>query len=93
MEYSQSYIKIQIVDSIPIITMEYEDIAIFKDLIFFLASPAGSDLALKTIEKNLLDNNKHEELEMIKGIYDYIKKDNSNIFKNDVEYIKPSCFK
>lgn len=93
MEYNNSYIKIQIVDSIPLITMEYEDIAIFKDLLFFLASPAGSELAIKTIEKNLLDNNKKEELETLNSICDYIKQDNSYISKSDVEYIRPSCFK
>lgn len=88
---SNGHIKIDISDSNPIISMEYSDLDVFKDLIFFISSPSGLNLFCKTIEKDLTLNNKIEELQILKAIIEYINPNNN--IEDDDNCINPSSFK
>jgi hypothetical protein len=95
MEYNDNYIKIEIMDSTPVITMEYDGLESFKDLIFFILSPAGLELFYNTIEKDLILNNKKDELKVLTSIVKLISEKN-NLINNTIdedEFISPSFFK
>jgi hypothetical protein len=87
---SNGYIKIDIEDSTPFITVEYEDLATFKDLMFFILSPSGMELFCQTIEKDLVENNKADELKILNAM---IKLINSQYDVVDDEFISPSSFR
>jgi len=87
---NNGYIKIDMEGSTPFITVEYEDLEIFKDLMFFILSPSGIELFCQTIEKDLLENNKTDELKILKAM---IKLINSQYDIIDDEFISPSSFR
>lgn len=86
-----NYIKIEIKDSLPHVSMEYDSLESFRDLIFIMLSPKGEELFLTTIEKDLIEKNKSDELEIMKLIQGMIKE---SLFKPENNYIiDPSSFK
>lgn len=86
-----NYIKIEIKDSLPYVSMEYDSLESFRDLIFTMLSPKGEELFLTTIEKDLIEKNKSDELEIMKLIQGIIKE---SLFKPENSYIiDPSSFK
>jgi hypothetical protein len=86
-----NYIKIEIKDSLPYVSMEYDSLESFRDLIFTMLSPKGEELFLTTIEKDLIEKNKSDELEIMKLIQGIIKE---SLFKPENNYIiDPSSFK
>lgn len=95
MEYNNNYIKIEIVDSTPVIMMEYDGLESFKDLIFFIMSPAGLELFYNTIEKDLILNNKKDELKVLTSLVKLISEKGNfiNNVTDEDEFISPSFFK
>jgi hypothetical protein len=93
----ENYIKIKFVGSTPFISIQYDSIESFQNLIFFLMSPTGTELFLKTIEKDLVEQNKSEELEIIKAFMYIISQDQDNALLNALDsnkpLIKPGSFK
>ena len=94
---SENYIKIEFNGSKPFISIQYDSIESFQNLIFFIMSPTGTDLFLKTIEKDLVRNNKTEELETIKAFMHIISQNQDDALLNALDsnkpLIKPSSFK
>lgn len=94
---SENYIKIEFDGSKPFISIQYDSIESFQNLIFFIMSPTGTDLFLKTIEKDLVRNNKTEELETIKAFMHIISQNQDDALLNALDsskpLIKPSSFK
>lgn len=89
---SNNHVNIEIIDSIPIISMEYSNLDSFQDLVFLLFSQAGSNLLSSTLEKELLLNNKLEELKILKIIAQFINED--DIYDEDSDqFLNPSSFK
>lgn len=96
MNESNNYIKIEIVKSVPRILMQYEDLESFKSLIFCILSDSGSNLILKTIESELVEQNKTKELEALKvflEIFNAGKNKEYMLLYNDFPILKPSSFK
>lgn len=95
MDYNNNYIKIEIVDSTPVIMMEYDGLESFKDLIFFIMSPAGLELFYNTIEKDLILNNKKDELKVLTSLVKLISEKGNfiNNVTDEDEFISPSFFK
>ena len=93
----ENYIKIEFDVSTPYISMKYDSIESFQNLIFFLMSPTGTELFLKTIEKDLVEKNKAEELESIKAFMHIISQNQDDVLLNALDsnkpLIKPSSFK
>jgi hypothetical protein len=93
----ENYIKIEFDGSTPYISMKYDSIESFQNLIFFLMSPTGTELFLKTIEKDLVEKNKAEELESIKAFMHIISQNQDDALLNALDsnkpLIKPSSFK
>ena len=91
------YIKIEIVDSLPVIKMEYEDVIAFQNLMFCLVSDSGFGLVYKSIEKQLLENNKKDELEVLSALISLVNKESQYLFSKDKpqnkNVINPSSFK
>lgn len=89
---SNNHVRIEIIDSIPIISMEYGNLDSFQDLVFLLFSQAGSNLLNSTLEQELLLNNKLEELKILKIIAQFINED--DIYDEDSDqFLNPSSFK
>lgn len=65
---NNSFLKIEIIDSELVVTFEYKDLEEFKDLMFFIMSQSGLNLIYYHIEKNLVANNKNQELNVINTI-------------------------
>jgi hypothetical protein len=89
---SKNYIKIEMDESLPYISMEYEDLDSFKDLVFFVMSKTGSDLFCKTIEHELLINNKHEELKILDFINAILQSDEILLNSEETNLMNPSSF-
>lgn len=93
----KNYLKIEFDGSTPFVSMEYDSIESFQNLVFFLISPTGTDLFLKTIEKQLVEAKKEEELETIKALMYIITKDKDDALlealDSNLPLIKPSAFK
>lgn len=93
----KNYLKIEFNESTPVVSMEYDSIESFQNLIFFLLSPTGTDLFIKTIEKQLVESKKEAELETIKTLTYILSKDSNDALLDalDASYplIKPSSFK
>ena len=93
----KNYLQIEFDGSKPFVSMEYDSIESFQNLIFFLISPTGTDLFLKTIEKQLIEANKEAELETIKALRYIISKDKEDALldalDSNLPLIKPSSFK
>ena len=81
----ENYIKIKFVGSTPFISIQYDSIESFQNLIFFLMSPTGTELFLKTIEKDLVEQNKSEELEIIKAFMYIISQNQDNALLNALD--------
>jgi len=92
-----NYIKIEFDQSKPFVSMEYDDMDSFQNLIFFLISPSGTELFLKTIEKDFVEKNKEEELEIIKALMFIVNQDKDDLILDSLSsnypLIKPSSFK
>lgn len=92
MSTNNSYIKIEIEDSIPIISIEYDSINSFQDLVFLLFSKSGSNLLSSTLEQELTLSNKDDEINILKAISTFIKS-NDDIDDENSNFINPSSFK
>lgn len=84
-----SYVKIEMKNDMPFVSMEYEDVDSFRDLMFCLLSSVGNYLCYSTISENLTINNKHQELEILEAIMDL---DDKNKDK-DSDFTSPSSFR
>lgn len=97
---SKNYIKIELENSVnsktfPLITMEYENIESFQNLIFFLLSDSGSMLFIKTIEQELIEKNRLNELEILRTFSEILitsKNKHLLIRQNECPVKKPSSF-
>lgn len=91
---SNNYIKIELINSNPYISMEYEDLESFKDLVFFMISQSGANLFCKTIEQELLLADKKEELKLLEFMYKILQtpEDELLISSNDSILMNPSSF-
>lgn len=97
---SQNYIKIELENSgnsktVPLITMKYESIESFQNLIFFLLSDSGSVLFTKTIEQELIEKNRLNELEILRAFSEILitsKNKHLLIRQNEHPVKKPSSF-
>ena len=87
-----NYIKIELVDSAPMIKMEYDSIQSFRDLVFFMLAPSSADLFAASIEKDLMERERIDEIEILKHMQNLIK--SSPILNNsrDGNFLKPSSF-
>lgn len=93
----KNYLKIELTDTLPVIEMNYDSIESFQSLMFCLISESGFNLVYKTIEKDLIANNKNDELEVLKLLIDLIA-ENQEIPKkkqhaDNFNLISPSSFK
>jgi len=91
-----NYVKIEIINSIPMVSMEYDDIENFKNLVFCLLSEKGSELFMATIRASLIENNASEELYILKEFASIIANQNNDdllITKDTAPLMKPSAFK
>jgi hypothetical protein len=88
---NNSFIKIEIIDSKPVVSFEYSSIEDFKDLMFFIMSESGLNLLYNSIEQNLISNDKNEEIDMLNMIISVL---NSSIDLNstDDDFIDPCSF-
>jgi hypothetical protein len=88
---NNSFIKIEIIDSKPVVSFEYSNIEDFKDLMFFIMSESGLNLLYNSIEQNLISNDKNEEIDMLNMIISVL---NSSIDLNstDDDFIDPCSF-
>ena len=90
---NNSYLKIEIIDSKPVVTFEYKDLEEFKDVMFFIMSESGLNLLYNTIEQDLIMKNKDQELEILNMIINtlntnYAESDSSD----DEDFISPYSF-
>lgn len=93
---SNNYIKIELSNSIPYISMEYDNLDSFKSLVFFMISEIGSSLFIKTIQSELVQENKSDELLILKEFAKIIAENKDEkliINRNDTPVINPSAFK
>jgi len=88
---SKNYLKIELTETLPIIEMNYDSIESFQSLMFCLISDSGFNLVYKTIEKDLIDNRKIDELEILKLLIDLATENKNNT--NNFNLINPSSFK
>lgn len=93
----KNYIKIEMINSKPNISIEYDSLESFQHLMFCLLSPHGFELVYKTIEKQLVENNKKEEIESLSILFELLNKDNEEnllqLNSKKVNLINPSSFK
>lgn len=91
-----NYVKIEIINSVPMVSMEYDDIESFKNLIFCMLSEKGTDLFTATVKASLLENNAVEELHILKEFATIIANQNNDdllIMKDNTPLMRPSSFK
>lgn len=89
-----NYIKIELIDSKPSVSMEYDSIDSFQRLMFCLISESGFGLVYKTIEKELITDNKMEEIEALGKLISLIKDDYTDLSDNkNKSLFNPSSFK
>lgn len=90
---NNSFLKIEIIDSKPVVTLEYKDLEEFKDIMFFVMSESGLNLLYNNIERDLITNNKDQELDIINMIIHTLNTDyaDSNPSDDD-DFISPCSF-
>lgn len=92
-----NYIKIELVDSLPVVELKYEDISSFQSLMFCLISESGFNLVYKTIENQLKKENKKEEMEILSMLVNLVDKEMQDLIASEVvknkSVISPSSFK
>ena len=90
---NNSFLKIEIIDSKPVVTLEYKDLEEFKDIMFFVMSESGLNLLYNNIEQDLIVNNKDQELDILNMIIHTLNTDyaDSNPSDND-DFISPFSF-
>lgn len=90
---NQGSITIDIIDSNPVISIDYSDLETFKDLMFFMLSESGYKLFVTTIQNQLSAENKTEELIILNFLLNYYEKDQSEQIEKEDYYMRPSSFK
>jgi len=94
MNNETNYIKIKLTDSYPVVSIEYEDLTRFQELMFCLISDRGSNLIYKTIESELIENNKKEEIEIIGKLLSILSVNTlDDLDKKKQSFTNPSSFK
>ena len=92
-----NYIKIELVDSLPIVELKYEDVQSFQSLMFCLISESGFNLVYKTIENQLKKENKKDEMEILSMLVSLVNKEVQDTITSEVaknkSVINPSSFK
>lgn len=89
-----NYIKIELIDSKPSVSMEYDSIDSFQRLMFCLISESGSGIIYKTIEKELINDNKMEEIESLGKLISLITEDYTDLSgSKKSNLLNPSSFK
>ena len=90
-----NYIKIELQDGLPYVSMEYDSLEAFRDLIFTAISPNGAELFVVTIENDLIRKNKSEELNILRMIKNTIDSQEINFKKDSTDnfVINPGSFK
>lgn len=90
---NNSFLKIEIIDSKPVVTLEYKDLEEFKDIMFFVMSESGLNLLYNNIEQDLIINNKDQELDILNMIIHTLNTDyvDSNPSDDD-DFISPCSF-
>lgn len=83
-------ITIDIIDSKPVISIEYSDLETFKNLIFFMLSESGYELFISTIQNQLSADNKAEELAILNFLLNYSGDRGEKI--QEEYYMYPSSF-
>ena len=83
-------ITIDIIDSKPVISIEYSDLETFKNLIFFMLSESGYELFISTIQNQLSADNKTEELAILNFLLNYSEDQGEKI--QEEYYMYPSSF-
>lgn len=94
MNKETNYIKIKLTDSYPVVSIEYEDLTHFQELMFCLISDRNSSLIYKTIELELIEKNKKEEIEIMSKLLNILSVnplDETDVKKQN--FINPSSFK
>jgi hypothetical protein len=90
---NNSFLKIEIIDSKPVVTFEYKDLEEFKDIMFFILSDSGLNLLYNSIEQDLILNNKDKELDILTMIIDTLNVDNADSDPSDEDdFITPFSF-
>lgn len=94
---SKNFLKIEMINSKPIISLEYDSLESFQHLMFCLLSPQGFELVYKTLQKQLIENDKKEEVESLSIILELLNKENEEklvyLDSKKVNLINPSSFK
>lgn len=90
-----NYIKIELQNSLPVVSMEYDSIESFQSLMFCIISESGFNLIYKTIEKDLIQNNMIDEIEILSALMSLVNKDIQDLSHNTrgMTLINPSSFK
>jgi hypothetical protein len=88
---NNSFIKIEIIDSKPVVSFEYSSIEDFKDLMFFIMSESGLNLLYNSIEQNLISNDKNEEIDMLNMIISVLNS-SIDLDSTDDDFIDPCSF-
>lgn len=89
-----NHIKIELENGLPYISMEYENLEAFRDLIFSILSPNASELFFVTIENSLIKESKTDELNIIRFIKDAVENNKINFKQNkgDIFFTNPGSF-
>jgi hypothetical protein len=94
---NKNYIKIELSDSLPVVSMEYDSIESFQNLMFCLVSESGFNLIYKTIEKDLMIKNRTDEIEIMAALVSLVNKDVQDLAvdkrSESLNVIDPSSFK
>jgi hypothetical protein len=94
---NKNYIKIELSDSLPVVSMEYDSIESFQSLMFCLVSESGFNLMYKTIEKDLMIKNRTDEIEIMSALVSLVNKDIQDLAvdkrSESLNVIDPSSFK
>jgi hypothetical protein len=86
---NKNFIKIEIDDSAPLISIEYQNIGKFQELIFLLMSSSGIELIYQSLKKDLTLNGRVEELGILDSLVNYLS---SNDASQEEQFIDPSSF-
>jgi len=90
---NNSFLKIEIIESKPVVTFEYKDLEEFKDVMFFILSDSGLNLLYHTIEQDLILNNKEKELDILNMIINTLNTNYADSDSSDDEdFISPYSF-
>lgn len=89
-----NYIKIEIIDSRPAVSMEYDSIDSFQKLMFCLISESGFGSVYQTIEQELINDKKMEEIEVLGKLISLLNDSNNELsYTNKKNLLNPSSFK